>query len=163
MTNNTTDNMPDQQSLLDRIEQLEARVAALEQRLAANVVVDAPVNDGETAPTVRQPAASAPSAIFLSAPTPDGTFPDYSETEQIGKTIYRLTTDNGTDGHFAMLDSADALATATISVSQFVKPVCRIKGNTHVMPTRVITEQPGTAHLESGAWAVTEKAILRFE
>lgn len=100
--------------------------------------------------------------LFLPAPTPSGSFTEWSEKEQIGKSIYELTTDGKGNGTFRLLPSADALATAMISVSQFVKPVCRIQGNTHRMPESIITVSPGEAQLKDGVWTVTKKAVVEF-
>ncbi len=100
--------------------------------------------------------------LFLPSPTPSGSFTEWSDEEQIGKSIYELTTDGKGNGTFRLLPSADALATAMISVSQFVKPVCRIQGNTHHMPESIITVSPGEAQLKDGVWMVTKKAVVEF-
>lgn len=100
--------------------------------------------------------------LFLPSPTPSGSFTEWSDEEQIGKSIYELTTDGTGNGTFRLLPSADALATAMISVSQFVKPVCRIQGNTHRMPESIVTVSPGEAQLKDGVWTVTKKAVVEF-
>ena len=53
---------------------------------------------------------------YLPAPTPDGLFLQASEREQIGKSVYQLTTSDGQNGTFILLDTPDAIATAMISV-----------------------------------------------
>lgn len=101
--------------------------------------------------------------LFLPAPTPDGTFAEATSEEQIGKSIYELQTDDGIHGSFAIITSADAKATAMISVSQFIKPVCRIQGNTHRMPDSMVTVSRGEAQMEDGVWTVTKKAVVEFK
>lgn len=103
------------------------------------------------------------SSFYLAPPASDGTFLNFSPTVQIGKSVYELTTADGVNGTFSMIDSDDALATAMISVSQFVKSVCRIEGNTRVYPTHISTIEKGVAVMENGKWKVSKKAIVRFE
>lgn len=102
-------------------------------------------------------------SIFLAPPASDGTFANFSSTLQIGKSVYELTTTDGANGTFSMIDSDDALATAMISVSQFVKSVCRIDGNTRVYPAHISTIEKGMAVKENGVWKVSKKALVRFE
>ena len=101
--------------------------------------------------------------LYLAAPTPDGTFSQASAMEQIGKSIYQLTTADGQNGTFILLDTPDAIATAMISVSQFVKPACKISGNTAIQPRHIITEEEGAASREGTGWKITRKAVVRFE
>lgn len=102
------------------------------------------------------------STFFLPAPTPDGMFTETSPEEQIGKSIYELTADGNGHGKFRLLSTADAVATAMISVSQFVKPVCKVQGNTHRMPDSIVNVSPGEAMLKDGVWTVTKKAVVEF-
>ena len=101
--------------------------------------------------------------FYLAAPNPDGTFSQASAVEQIGKSIYQLTTADGQNGTFILLDTPDAIATAMISVSQFVKPACKISGNTAIQPRHIITEEEGVASREGAGWKITRKAVVRFE
>lgn len=105
----------------------------------------------------------SPEILYLAAPTPDGTFSQASAMEQIGKSIYQLTTSDGQNGTFILLDTPDAIATAMISVSQFVKPACKISGNTAIQPRHIITEEEGAASREGTGWKITRKAVVRFE
>lgn len=113
-------------------------------------------------PTIHHPS-SITQHLFLAAPTPDGVFLQASETEQIGKSIYQLTTTDGQNGTFILLDTPDAIATAMISVSQFVKPACKVSGNTALQPRHIITEEEGAASREGTCWKITRKAVVRFE
>ncbi len=174
--------------LLERLDKLETSVKKqaqqmaelelqLKQRQPANTVSDADSVDGEASavsfeetmglsePTV-EPLASTPlsaQTLFLPAPTPDGLFLESSEKEQVGKSIYQLRTEDGMNGQFIMLNTPDAIATAMISISQFVKPACRIEGNTHQQPRAINTLEEGMAQNDGGVWKVVRKAIVVFE
>ena len=120
--------------------------------------LEKPLEEPQTAASVGR------SEIFyLAAPNPDGTFSQASAVEQIGKSIYQLTTTDGQNGTFILLDTPDAIATAMISVSQFVKPACKIGGNTAIQPRHIITEEEGAASREGTGWKITRKAVVRFE
>lgn len=100
---------------------------------------------------------------YLAAPSADGTFARFSSRLQIGKTIYLLKTDDGVNGTFILYDSPDAIATAMLSVSQFIKPACKVNGSAAQYPHHIITEEEGLAVFEEGVWKVVRKAIVRFE
>lgn len=104
----------------------------------------------------------APSTWFFSMPTAEGVFPESTPQEVVGKSIYQMRTEDGVNGHFVMLSTPDAIATAMISVSQFVKPVCRIEGNTHRQPQRIETLDEGVVKCDEGVWRVVAKATVRF-
>lgn len=174
-------------SLANANKELAARVEALEAALDGNKA-DAPLaadeatgtdpfaalketalddakpidGDGANDSVQTVNADGSKSTFFLPAPTPDGAFTETSPEEQIGKSIYELTADGNGHGKFKLLSTADAVATAMISVSQFVKPVCKVQGNTHRMPDRIVTVNPGEAMLKDGIWTVTRKAVVEF-
>lgn len=167
-------------TLAKRIEELEKRVESLEKQSCKKEIVE----EEKIAPTtinmesvtlsenvqVDEPHLGSPTSVsspsktwYLAAPSVDGSFPSISPREQIGKSIYQLTTSDDHNGSFVILDSNDAIATAMISVSQFIKPVCKVKGSTAQYPRHIITEEEGTAAKEGGVWKVVRKAIVRFE
>ncbi len=102
------------------------------------------------------------SARYFSMPSPDGVFTESTDQEVVGKSIYLMHTEDGTNGHFVMLSTSDAIATAMISVSQFVKPVCRIEGNTHRMPQFIMTLKEGVVQRQGDIWKVVKKATVQF-
>lgn len=143
----------DYYNLTQRIGELEASKTNIE---APEVPVKTALDKQEiTSPQAPQP-------LYLPAPTPDGRFTESSTTEQVGKSIFLLQTNDQRQGTFALIDSPDALATAMISVSQFLKPVCRIEGNTRQQPQRIETVEEGTAQLKDGEWTVSRKALIKF-
>lgn len=150
------------QALEARLAALEARVAELEEQLKsvpAAVVAAAPQ---PVAPPQPEPE-SWPKQLYLSAPTIDGVFTEYTPEERVGSSVYLLTTDDGINGTFRLLNTPDALATATISISQFVKPVCKIIGQVNIQPRHVVVHMPGSAVFEDGVWRTTVKAQVQFE
>jgi hypothetical protein len=105
---------------------------------------------------------SAALSFFLPAPSPEGVFLSPTEKEQLGKSIYRMRTDDGVTGEFEILSSPDAIATAMISVSQFVKPACKVEGNINRQPQQILTVKTGTVQRDGDAWRVVAKAVVRF-
>lgn len=177
------------QSLLepyeDRIQELERhliqlnkRVESLEQLIEAHSshpieistdkemkeTVAAQTSIVNSAPTDIQTEGKAPQhrILFMTAPNDEGVFTGSSETEQVGKSIYQLSTTDGVHGTFIMLDTPDAIATAMISVSQFVKTACKVQGNLSPYPQQIQTLEEGTAVLENDSWRITNKAIVKF-
>lgn len=169
-------------TLAKRIEELEKRIEKLEKNASKkeeekeeeitpttiniqpeNVATNIQVDEPQQASSTSYRAPSQTKTLYLAAPSVDGSFPSVSSREQIGKSIYQLTTDDDHNGTFVILDSNDAIATAMISVSQFIKPVCKVKGSTAQYPRHIITEEEGTAAKEGGVWKVVRKAIVRFE
>lgn len=100
--------------------------------------------------------------IFLAAPAPDSVFHDFSTEEQIGKSIYVLNTDDGLSGSFKIIDSKDALATARISFTSFIKPVCKVNGHPKANIESIVTLKEGTAVKDGNVWKVTNKAEIEI-
>lgn len=170
-------------TLAKRIDELEKRIELLEKNTSTpgeqpdeeNVppttinmdTVNEPttikVDEFEISSLTSNSSHYATKTLYLAAPSVDGSFPSVSTREQIGKSIYQLTTDDDNNGTFVILDSNDAIATAMISVSQFIKPVCKVKGSTTQYPRHIITEEEGTVSKEGGVWKVVRKAVVRFE
>lgn len=149
-----------QAELYQKISDLQAEVDAMKNETSKPHIL--------TTPEPIQPQdlrTSKPDNLtfYLAPPASDGTFANFSPTMQIGKSVYELTTADGINGTFSMIDSDDALATAMISVSQFVKSVCRIDGNTRIYPAHISTIEKGVAVKENGVWKVSKKAFVRFQ
>ena len=173
-------------AMADRIEQLEKAMGQQEKMIADIIgrLKDMEKKAAETKAACAEPAKAAaktanataestnatadatirqePRTLYFSAPTPSGEFCDASATEVPGTSIYRLVTPDGVNGRFAMLNTTDAVATASISVSQFVKPACKIKAPFGGIPRRVTVHEEGTATMKDGVWKVTKKALVEF-
>lgn len=152
------------------LEEWKGRAEALSDASLSNASASADVAASATAfatPSATKanaagPQHQAPSTWFFSMPTAEGVFPESTPQEEVGKSIYQMRTEDGVNGHFVMLSTPDAIATAMISVSQFVKPVCRIEGNTHRQPQRIETLDEGVVKCDEGVWRVVAKATVRF-
>ncbi|MGI6223640.1 MAG: hypothetical protein ACOYJG_08525 [Prevotella sp.] len=142
--------------LEQRVEELERQVKALQDNPPAAPAVEEPVAQP-------QPVQSEYQTIYLGPPTPEGIFEEFSDEQQAGKSIYQLSTRDGRNGTFIMLQTPEALATANISVSQFIKPVCKIMGNSRIMPRRIDTVEEGRATKDGAVWRVLRKAVVAFE
>ena len=145
--------------LTSRLDEAEKRLAEWESRAET---ADAERHDTGPATANNATATPATTTLYFSAPTPDGVFTAPSATEQTGTSIYTLTTSDGVSGQFVMLDSHDAIATASISLSQFVKPACRIRQGVNGVPRSVTTVEPGTAVCDGGKWKIAQKAVIDF-
>lgn len=169
------------QPLCERVDHLEELVAqqalalqalrteverlgeAMDSRQAVASVLSVPLpGDGVRVEGSAGKVRPISSTWFFSMPTPEGIFSGGTAQETVGKSIYQLHTDDGVNGRFVMLSSPDAIATAMISVSQFVKPVCRIEGNTHRQPQHIETLEEGVAQLVGDVWKVVKKATVQF-
>ncbi len=163
--------------LTKRIEALEKTVdkqreqlVELEEKLATRLATATPQTNelpaDEAAAVVQSTPTVTPTTgeqtFYLSAPSADGTFREASTNKHAGS-IYQLSTTDGSNARFIMLSTPDAIATAMISVSQFVKPACRIEGNSHRQPRSIVTLEEGVAKREGEEWRVVKKAILRFD
>lgn len=152
------------------LEEWKGRAEALSDASLSNASASADVAASATAfatPSATKanaagPQRQAPSTWFFSMPTAEGVFPESTPQEEVGKSIYQMRTEDGVNGHFVMLSTPDAIATAMISVSQFVKPVCRIEGNTHRQPQCIETLDEGVVKCDEGVWRVVAKATVRF-
>lgn len=157
------------------IEEITKRLEVVEEKLSekekeseeesvvapTTIQLDTPINPVEI--SVPEPPKPQTMEVYLAAPSADGSFPSVSSREQIGKSIYVLSTQDGMNGTFSIIDSNDAIATAMISISQFLKPVCKVNGSTAQYPHHIITDEVGTASKEGGLWKVVRKAIVHFE
>lgn len=152
---------------------LNDKLSALERQLRASTTDNGnddelkhinPIPNGGGARRTERARGGAvgPAIFYLPSPTLSGTFQTVSSEEEIGKSIYLLHTEDSIHGTFSLLQSPDAMATAMISVSQFLKPVCRITGDTHHVPDRMETIEEGEAQMKDGVWTMTKKAVVEF-
>lgn len=156
-------------ALTEKVNSLEKKVATLETAVAdlqQAAASQAEAAEAEAVAADSEPAADAAPTVghfYLAAPTPDGLFTDISTTEQTGKSIYLLSTDDGQTGFFSLIDSDEAMATAMISLSQFVKTACKVVGSTNRPSRHVVNVEEGTVTRENDAWRIVRKAVVRFE
>lgn len=149
--------------LKSQLKQVVDRLETMETQLSepAHTEVESEPQPVISEETIIHP--TGPQCYYLGSPDSDGYFSSFSQQEQIGKSIYQLTSVDGRSGNFILLDTPDAIATAMISVSQFLKPACKIEGNLQQQPRHVITEEEGEAVREGEGWRVTRKALIKFD
>lgn len=145
------------EKLIERIEALERKVEELESIAQANKTSMPPVI------VHAQEAVQEVLSLYLGVPTMEGIFEEVSEMEQVGKSIYLLHTKDNRNGTFSILNTPEAIATANISVSQFVQPACKIMGSTRTMPKHIPTVQEGKVIKEDRGWKIVKKAVVAFE
>lgn len=153
-----------------KMEKMEARMADMDELVAKLSEQDTIASTKESlqvADSASDPASVAISPatqrFYLAAPTPDGCFVDMSTVEQTGKSLYVLTVKDGMTGMYSMIANDEAMATAMISISQFVKYACKVIGDTHKPPRRIVTVEEGCVTREGDMWRITRKAVVRFE
>lgn len=153
-----------------KMAKMEARMAEMDQWMAKMSAQDTIASTKEplqVADSASDPASVAISPatqrFYLAAPTPDGCFADMSTVEQTGKSLYVLTVKDGMTGMYSMIANDEAMATAMISISQFVKSACKVIGDTHKPPRRIVTVEEGCVTREGDMWRITRKAVVRFE
>ena len=157
-------------ALKRQMAKIEARMADMDELVAKLSEQDTIASTKESlqvADSASDPASVAISPatqrFYLAAPTPDGCFADMSTVEQTGKSLYVLTVKDGMIGMYSMIANDEAMATAMISISQFVKSACKVIGDTHKPPRRIVTVEEGCVMREGDVWRITRKAVVRFE
>ena len=148
--------------LAKRIEALETQVKALGEENKALARQIAVLKAKPVEPVSEKPQLPMQTRFYLAAPTPDGLFTDVSRQEKVGVSVYQLITEDNRQGRFTLLGTQDAIATALISVSQFVKPACKIAGIVPSRASSVVTDEDGLAQREGDGWRVVRKAAIRF-
>lgn len=144
--------------LEDELHRLQEELARRPQTIPQETQKKPVETQEETSPQPQQTQT-----LYLSAPNADGSFASCTPREEAGTSIFVLRTDDGREGSFAFLNTADAMATALISVTQFLKPVCRIQGKTGSMPRCIVTQEEGRAARDGEVWTMTQKAVVKFE
>ncbi|MCQ2112461.1 MAG: hypothetical protein MJY95_03860 [Bacteroidaceae bacterium] len=127
---------------------------AVENKPAAPAAPAVPVEG------VPQPPRRRTAILFFPVPV-EGVFANGTEEIEMGKSLYMLKTTDGENGTFTILNTPEAIGTALISLSEMVKPVCKIL-NTVDAPLEIVTEAPGQAVREGNSWRVVSKSVVRL-
>ena len=151
--------------LHEKLIQIENRIQQLEKSTTQRFsTLTATVQAQSVAPSVHKQAEEHRRTITQTtmyfSPASTGVFANGSSVRDSNH-VYELTTNDGRNGVFKIIDANDSIATALISVSEFVKPMCTVENNV-ANPVNIITVQPGTAINDGGVWRVTNKAIVRL-
>lgn len=158
-----------------KIELDEAR-RAVREAAAASAVAPTVISPVETAERRDHYDAAAERAygeprqdaedkvIYLGRVNSRGIFVRADRNMRPGLSIYRLSTSNGLSGTFSVVRDPSVVNTAFEDPGKWLVGGCVSKDifNTD-RATEIITETPGTAVFEDGAWRVIRKAQIRYE
>lgn len=142
------------------LEQQQACIEALQERLEALEKKEPPIA-AEAIPADESTQTDIPQRQpqYLGAPSADGVFREVSHVYEQGKSLYRMEA----DGAFELLNEPEAIATALISVSQMVKPACKIEGGVSAAARSVAVIERGKAEpMAGGGFAVTKKCVVKL-
>lgn len=101
--------------------------------------------------------------LYFTVPVGENALGQASTQREIGKSVYQLSTADGTNGTFVVIPDADAMATALLSLSQVLKPVCRVNTRGGGIPRSILTLEEGQAVREGNTWRVVRKAIIELQ
>ena len=104
-----------------------------------------------------------PKRLFLTRPDERGVFMGVSRDFEPGNSIFELTTPDGRTGSFKVIDDAEVHHLALMMPTENLTRACtgdniQVSGGKR----RIVTEAPGKAVCENGAWRVTEMARISY-
>ena len=123
-----------------------------------------PETSAETTAVVEeQPAVVRPkfSAVMFYPVPVDGMFVNGTSDIEVGKSLYMLKTNDDQNATFQILHTPEAIAMALVSMSETVKPACKVL-NTVAAPVEILAEKLGTAEREGDGWRIINKAVVRL-
>lgn len=104
-----------------------------------------------------------PHTIYLAKPDAQDCFTRPSEHFELGNSIFELTTADGVHGTFTVIDNADVHRFALMMPTDNLTRACSGDGiQLSTGKTRIVTDMPGEAVLEQGAWRITRKAAIHY-
>ena len=101
---------------------------------------------------------------YLSKPDENDCFNRASEQFELGNSLFVLTTTDGVNGTFQVIDNRDVHRFALMMPTENLTRAC--SGNAIQMSagmTRIVTDRPGEAVLDNGQWRIIVKAIIHYE
>lgn len=104
-----------------------------------------------------------PKQLYLTRPDERGVFMGVSSVFEPGNSLFELTTPDGRTGSFKVIDDADVHHLALMMPTENLTRACtgnniQVSGGMR----RIVTEAPGKAVCENGAWRVTEMARISY-
>ena len=157
------------QNLQDFADSLAQEVDALKAQLRAERAQ--PERHHAPAATAPAPAPQAPApqpvkakTYYLGKPDEKEVFTRFTEDFELGNSIFALTTQDGRNGVFSVIENSDVHRFALMMPSENLTRAC--SGNGIQMSggrTRIITDREGEAQLIDGQWHVIVKAIIHYE
>ena len=148
-------------------EQHVQEMAAMQQQVTRLTAAVRSLTDAKPRPARQRsesPAPAGPQTLYLAKPDDGGAFSRVSAQFELGNSLFVLTTTDGVHGSFAVIDNADVHRCALMMPTENLTRACagdaiqRAAGM-----TRIVTDQPGEAVMDNGAWRVTRKATIHYE
>ncbi len=107
---------------------------------------------------------NGPKTWYLAKPDGNGVFTRVSPQFELGNSLFQLTTADGVHGTFVVIDHTDVHRFALMMPTENLTRACSGEGiQLSAGMTRIVTDHPGEAVLEGGAWHVTRKAVIHYE
>lgn len=122
-------------------------------------------NQGRNLPIDEEPAERGGDTkkIYLGRVNANGVFVRADRNIKPGLTMYELITNNGLSGTYSVVKNPDSVGVAMEDPGRWLAGGCVAKD---IFDTdsrdSIITETPGTAIFEEGAWRVLRKARIRY-
>ena len=148
-----------QEEARQEVDRLSREVAELREQLCQKEVKPA-VN---VAPRPQVEREKFPKRLFLTRPDERGVFMGASREFEPGNSIFELTTPDGRTGSFKVIDDAEVHHLALMMPTENLTRACtgdniQVSGGMR----RIVTEVPGKAVCENGAWRVSEMARISY-
>ena len=150
-----------QEEMQHEVDRLSREVEALKSELKQAQRVPSPAVAVAHKP---QPAREQfPKRLYLTRPDERGMFMGVSRDFEPGNSIFELTTPDGRTGTFKVIDDAEVHHLALMMPTENLTRACtgdniQVSGGMR----RIVTEAPGKAVCENGAWRVTEMARISY-
>lgn len=108
--------------------------------------------------------AQPPHKLFLSKADRNGQFIKATDKYDLGNSIFELSTSDGKNGTFRVIDSQSVHEMALMMPTDYLTRVCsgdniQLSQGKHC----IVTDTPGTARYESGHWVMVTKAAIHYE
>lgn len=110
------------------------------------------------------PATPVPRQLYLPKPDANGIFPRATATFENGNTMFVLTTTDGTNGTFVVVDDPKMQLLALMMPTENLTTACT--GHNIQMSNgcnRIVTDTAGTATLINGHWHIKTQATIHYE
>lgn len=104
-----------------------------------------------------------PRTIYLAKPDSKDCFTRATDHFELGNSLFALTTSDGAQGTFVVIDNADAQRFALMMPTDNLTRACTGSGiQVSTGKTGIVTDTPGEATFDNGVWRITRKAIIHY-
>lgn len=153
------------ENLQDALRRMEQRIIELERQQAT-------ASGGTAAATVSKPNAlrqrqasrsAGPQTFYLTRPDEHGFFMSASNTFERGNSIFQLSTSDGKNGTFIVIDNDEVHRLALMMPTENLTRACT--GNNIQVSNgknRIVTDTAGRATLENGRWRIVTMAAIHY-